>query len=169
MIPMELPEDWEAIDPRTMALPESENDSSDESCLPPTLLPQPQHTNKSRRRAKQQKEAKRLRSQRRKERKKARASRKQRRKRKPVARNSNPPNSLCSFLKQQDCTIERPPVFTNHARKRLHEGRSGEFVTKKKGNAVVVVTILPSYGYPRQNIESIRVNRKKGLTKYKVR
>lgn len=154
---MELPEDWEAIDPRTMALPESENDSSDESCLPPTML---SNSKPKRKRKRRSKKAQAMRQQRRKDRK---------RNRKLRPRRSKAPNSLCSFLKQQDCTIERPPVFTNHARKRLHEGRSGEFVTKKKGNAVVVVTILPSYGYPRQNIESIRVNRKEGVTKYKVR
>lgn len=151
---MELPEDWEAIDLKTMPLPESEKDTSDESYLPSSTKPETKSKRKKNKRRKRRYETKRQRRK-----KLKRRSR----------RNSNVSQSLSSFMKQQDCTIERKPVFTQHAKQRIQQGRSGNFVTRKQGNAVVVITVLPSHGEPRKEIESIHSNRKQVPPKYKIR
>lgn len=78
-------------------------------------------------------------------------------------------NKWCA--EHDDWIVERKPVFTDHAKQRLFEGRSGEFVTSKRSNAVVVITVLPQAEGPRKPLNNIRikVNRKNKLIKYKVR
>lgn len=72
---------------------------------------------------------------------------------------------------QDDCIVERKPVYTTHARQRIAQGRCGEFVTAKKGNAVVVITVLPQGSGERKRLQNIRIheNRKSKSIKYKVR
>tara|TARA_B100000925_G_C21942817_1_gene445369 strand:+ start:81 stop:551 length:471 start_codon:yes stop_codon:yes gene_type:complete len=78
-------------------------------------------------------------------------------------------NKWCA--EHDDWIVERKPVFTDHAKQRLAEGRSGEFVTSKRGNAVVVITVLPQAEGPRKPLNNIRIkeNRKNKLFKYKIR
>ena len=151
-----LPDNWEEIDIETMPLPESKP-LPEPSKLPvpepskPELpeLPEPRRRWRKRR-PKKPPPSKRA----------QRAKEKRKRKRQ---------SCLNKFLQQDNTTVERKPIYTQHALERLRQGRSGEFITKKKRNVVVVVTILPSNGYARRNIETIRVNRKQGSQKYKIR
>lgn len=144
-----LPENWEDIDVETMPLPGSSTETDEEQ---PKIDPILKIKKKRPRRVPKKEPEK---------------STKKKKRRRP--RRKRPCSSLRDILRQQDCTVERTPVYTNHALQRLHQGRCGEFVTKKNGNAVVVVTILPANGYCRSNMESIRTNRKQRSIKYKVR
>ena len=153
-----LPENWEDIDIETMPLPESKSENKSESKLESEPESEPESITKStterkpRRRAKKPPPSKRS----------QRAKKKRKRKRK---RHS----SLKKFFEQEKTIVERKPIYTQHALERLRQGRSGKFITKKQGNAVVVVTILPSNGYARREMETIRVNRKQRSQKYKIR
>tara|TARA_B100000519_G_scaffold194545_1_gene198474 strand:+ start:1104 stop:1496 length:393 start_codon:yes stop_codon:yes gene_type:complete len=79
--------------------------------------------------------------------------------------------SYQKWCARDDCVVERKPVFTKHAKERAAQGRCGEFVTAKKGNAVVIITILPQGEGPRKRMENIRIreNRKNRILRYKVR
>ena len=94
---------------------------------------------------------------------------KKRKKKQKKARHYQSYNKWCA--EHDDWVVERKPVYTNHAKQRLSEGRSGEFVTAKRGNAVVVITVLPQADGPRKRLENIRLkeNRKNKLFKYKIR
>ena len=148
-----LPDDWEEIDIETMPLPESKPEPEPPEPEPSKPeLPEPPEPPAQRRKQRRPKKPPSKRAQ--------RAKKKRKRKRQ---------SCLSKFLQQDNTTVERKPIYTQHALERLQQGRSGEFVTRKKGNAVVVVTILPSNGYARREIETIRVNRKQGSQKYKLR
>ena len=161
-----LPDDWEEIDIETMPLPESKPEPEPPEPEPSKPeLPEPPEPPAQRRKQRRPPEPA---AQRRKQRrpKKPPSKRAQRAKKK---RKRKRQSCLSKFLQQDNTTVERKPIYTQHALERLQQGRSGEFVTRKKGNAVVVVTILPSNGYARREIETIRVNRKQGSQKYKLR
>lgn len=68
---------------------------------------------------------------------------------------------------QEDFSIETKPVWTNHAKKRLNEGRAGSFVCKRSKNKMVVVTVLPN-GKDR-SIPVIQHTRKERDKSYKVK
>jgi len=150
-----LPDDWEEIDIETMPLPESKP-LPEPSKPEPSKLPVPEPSKPSRRKSRRKRRPKKPPPSKRAQ----RAKKKRKRKRQ---------SCLSKFLQQNKTTVERKPIYTQHALERLRQGRSGEFITKKKRNVVVVVTILPSNGYARRNIETIRVNRKQGSQKYKIR
>jgi len=152
-----LPDDWEDIDIETMPLPESKPPKP-ELPKPPELpeLPEPPEPPEPRRQRRKQRRPKKPPPSKRSQ----RAKRKRKRKRQ---------SCLNKFLQQDKTIVERKPIYTQHALERLRQGRSGKFITKKDRNAVVVVTILPSDGYARRDIETIHVNRKQGSQKYKIR
>ena len=145
-----LPDNWEDIDIETMPLPESKPEPEPPAQKRKQRPPEPPAQKKKQRRPKKPPPSKRS----------QRAKKKRKRQRH---------SSLKKFFDQEKTIVERKPLFTRHALERLRQGRSGKFITKKQGNAVVVVTILPSNGYARQEIETIRVNRKQGSQKYKLR
>ena len=161
---MSEPEHWEDIDLENMRLPKSKQG---QKVLKPSpalkikktipksnLAPVPKATRKRKQKGK------------RKEKLKGRAAR---RKKKPKKKRHY--QSYTKWSTQDDCVVERKPVYTNHAKRRLAQGRSGKFVTTKKGNAVVIVTILPQGEGPRKRMENIRIheNRKNKITQYKIR
>ena len=156
----ELPENWEDIDINRMRLPKSKKRNRRRKQRKPQ--PQPQlaaalatvvltHCHKQSKKVIKEKPVK------------------KRKKKQKKERHYQSYNKWCA--EHDDWVVERKPVYTNLAKQRLSEGRSGEFVTTKRGNAVVVITVLPQAEGPRERLENIRIkeNRKNKLFKYKIR
>jgi len=68
--------------------------------------------------------------------------------------------------------VEPKPVYTHHAQERVHQGRTGEYVTSRRGNRVVVITVLPRLAHQkgsRKQIPRLFEQRKQPKGKYKYR
>ena len=68
--------------------------------------------------------------------------------------------------------VEPKPVYTHHAQERVHQGRTGEYVTSRRGNRVVVITVLPRLAHQkgtRKQIPRLFRQRKQPKGKYKYR
>ena len=66
--------------------------------------------------------------------------------------------------------VERPPMYTNHARRRMAEGRCGSYIIAKEFNGIKIITVLPSRGRARLKLPTLGMRRKKSnVKKYKYR
>ena len=77
------------------------------------------------------------------------------------------PSSTQVLNSLYDTTVESKPVWTNHAKQRLNEGRKGDYVCKRKKNKTIIVTVLPSGS--NHDIPSIQYRRKENSKMYKYK
>lgn len=170
-MPREIPDDWEDIDPERMRLPKSKKAKRRQrprprpkmaAALATALLRHCHGSRVARKAACEEAACEEAGTT-------AKLGRAARRRKKPKKNRQH--QSYQKWCAQDDCVVERKPVFTKHAKERAAQGRCGEFVTAKKGNAVVIITILPRGEGPRKRMENIRIreNRKNKVMRYKFR
>lgn len=100
---------------------------------------------------------------------------------KPTSVNRSKKNRLYSMRYQKmlkmnldgnHVVVEPKPVYTHHAQERVYQGRTGEYVTSRRGNRVVVITVLPRLAHQkgtRKQIPRLFRQRKQPKGKYKYR